>query len=488
MIFKFSILLHVLAISTQSLCAEEYFVSSAREIKRAMLSAQPGDHLVMKDGTWTDQIIEFAGFGQKRKPITLRADTPGKVILNGSSTLEISGDWLIVEGLRFEGGALSHGNVVKFTGPKGDATNSRLTNSAIVNYNPKDVNTRYHWISLYGEHNRVDHNYFEGQNHSGVTVVVSRNDASPDYHRIDNNYFAKRPRPIKPKSTNGFETIRVGSSDFALSDSYTIVENNLFEHTDGEIEIISSKSGKNIYRHNTFREAKGTLTLRSGNNNLVEGNFFLGNNVMGTGGIRVIGAGHRIINNYIANVHHRAGGAISITAGVPDSKTFEYLQVKDVVIAHNTIVDVQSPSLTFDSGIGSSSRTLLADKVTIANNLFKSIGTQFFAGREGKDWIWKGNIVHGGDSGSKSNSPGIVEIDPKMTLEEDLWRIGPNSPAIDSAVGNYKRISKIDMDGQRRKKIADVGADEFSQAKVVHKPLYPKDVGTDWYSNTKNNN
>ena len=53
--------------------------------------------------------------------------------------------------------------------------------------------------------------------------------------------------------------------------------------------MISNKSGSNVFRANTFRESAGTITLRHGNDNLVEGNFFLGNNKSQTGGIRVIG-------------------------------------------------------------------------------------------------------------------------------------------------------------------------------------------------------
>src|SRR4051794_22992694 len=152
--------------------ATEYFVSSAAQITTAMQTAQPGDILTMTNGTWTNQRIQFAGNGTSAQPITLRAQTPGQVILNGNSKINISGNWLVADGLKFQGGALStDDSVVEFRGNLGEATNSRLTNSAIVDYNPADVNTRYFWISLYGDHNRVDHDYFKNQNHSGVTVV-----------------------------------------------------------------------------------------------------------------------------------------------------------------------------------------------------------------------------------------------------------------------------------------------------------------------------
>ena len=294
------------AVAWRSAVAAEYFVSSAAQIATAMQTAQPGDILTMTDGVWTNQRIQFGGFGTSEAPITLRAQTPGQVILDGNSKINISGDWLVVDGLRFEGGALgANDHIVEFRGSKGQATNSRFTNSTIVDYNPVDINTRYFWVSLYGQNNRVDHNYFANQNHSGVTVTVWRPTNAADHHLIDNNYFGQRP----VGNDNGWETIRIGTSDNSLSNSHTIVENNLFERTDGEIEAISNKSGANTFRYNTFREMAATLTLRHGNDNVVEGNFFLGQNTNSSGAIRVIGEGQTIVNNYIANVADRAGGA-----------------------------------------------------------------------------------------------------------------------------------------------------------------------------------
>ena len=261
--------------------AEDFSVSNAAQIQAALQSAQPGDTITMANGIWTNQQISFAGDGAPNNPITLRAETPGQVILNGTSSLDISGDWLTVDGLHFDAGALTSGHVVEFRGANGHATNSRLTNSAITNYNPANINTRYFWVSLYGENNRVDNNHFSGQNHSGVTVVVWRDNNDADFHQIDHNHFADRPEG----NGNGWETIRIGTSDRSLSDSFTTVENNLFERTDGEIEIISNKSGSNAFRYNTFRESAGTLTLRHGNDATVEGNFFLGANKSRSGGI-----------------------------------------------------------------------------------------------------------------------------------------------------------------------------------------------------------
>lgn len=466
-----------LGVLAGQLMAADIFVSSASDINTAMQTAQPGDSLIMTNGDWTNQSISFAGDGDPGNPITLRAQTPGLVTLNGSSKLSISGDWLVVDGLNFDGGALGSGNVVEFRGSNGEATNSRFTNSAIVNYNPADINTRYFWVSMYGQSNRVDHNYFSGQNHSGVTVTVWRDPGVEDLHQIDNNYFADRPEG----NGNGFETIRIGTSTDSLSDSSSLVENNLFERVDGEIEIISNKSGNNTYRYNTFRESAGTLTLRHGNDTLVQGNFFLGEGKNESGGVRVIGERQTLVNNYFHDLDGRANGAISISAGVPNSPLNEYFQVKDAVIAHNTIVDVNNAAITFSDGLGSRDRSLLAEDTTIANNLFHSTQDTLFTGSEGSGWTWEGNIAFGQSLGSAAGNPGITVTDPMLAIGQDgVFRLASNSPAINAGAGDYSGIISDDMDGQPRTGTFDVGADEFSLASIVRIPLTADDVGPSW--------
>ncbi len=460
--------------------AVDILVSNAFEISAAMQNAMPGDTLVMANGTWTDERISFAGNGVAGNPITLRAETPGGVLLNGNSKLSISGDWLVADGLNFDGGALTEGqHVVEFRGSNGEATNSRFTNSTIANYNPDDINTRYFWVSMYGEANRVDNNYFANQNHSGVTVTVWRGDDGPDNHQIDRNYFADRP----VGNGNGWETIRIGTSDESLSNSFTVVENNLFERTDGEVEIISNKSGSNIFRYNTFRDAAGTLTLRHGDNNRVEGNFFLGQGRDGSGGVRVIGERQTLINNYFQDLDGRAGGAISISAGVPDSPLNEYYQVKDTVIAHNTIVNVKEAAITFDDGLGSSGRSLLAENVTVANNLIWSTQDSLFEGNEGVGWLWEGNLAFGQSLGPKAGDPGIAVVDPQLSAATGgIFRPAANSPVVDAGAGSYSGLFNDDMDGQPRVGIFDVGADEVSMSTIVRMPLMAGDVGPDWLS------
>src|SRR5262245_38797410 len=84
----------LLAISSP---AASYLVSTPSQITSAMSSAQPGDTLIMTNKVWQDADILFKGSGAAVNPITLRPQTPGAVLLSGSSRLRIAGKWLVVD-------------------------------------------------------------------------------------------------------------------------------------------------------------------------------------------------------------------------------------------------------------------------------------------------------------------------------------------------------------------------------------------------------
>lgn len=468
------------AIAVDPSSGATFNVASADDIETAMETAQPGDTLIMANGVWSDQEIDFVGVGSAGSPITLRPQTPGGVLLTGVSQLRISGDHLVVDGLHFRDGTIENSDhVVQFRGPLGEATNSRFTNSVIESYSGPDLNDKYHYVSLYGQNNRVDHNRFLDQQNIGPQVVAWL-DESPNpisaFHRIDSNHFGDRPQGWD----NGFEAIRLGDSETSTVDAHIVVENNLFERVDGEIEIISSKSNFNVFRYNTFRESAGTLTLRHGNANTVEGNFFLGGGREGSGGIRVVGEDHLIVNNYIDGVDDEADAAISFAAGIPNSQLNGYQQVKNTTVAHNTIVNVGGSGITFDWGIGSRGRSLLPEGLTISGNLISGTGDSLFEGAEGSGYVYADNLAHGSNLGISSR-PGILEVDPQLVQGPDgLWRPSVTSPAIDGAA--VSPLFMDDMDGQPRVGLYDIGADENSVAQIARVPLTADAIGASWFN------
>ena len=329
--------------------AKDWLVKSIDEYQKAHQSLKPGDSITLKNGVWEDFEILFKAIGLPDKPIVLKAETNGQVILSGNSNLRLAGEHLLVSGLVFKDGFSPSSAVVSFRqNEKHLANNSRVSEIVIEEYSNPDRHESDHWVAMYGKNNRFDHSYLVGKRNKGVTLAVRLNSQSSqeNHHRIDHNYFG--PRPIF--GANGGETLRIGTSHYSLANSHTIVENNFFDRCNGEVEIISVKSGKNIIRNNTFFESRGTLTLRHGNNNLIEGNVFIGNQVDHTGGIRVINENQVIRNNYLEGLTgYRFGSGFTIMNGVPNSPINRYHQVVNAKIYNNSLINVQNIHLAAGS-------------------------------------------------------------------------------------------------------------------------------------------
>ena len=167
--------------------------------------------------------------------------------------------------------------------------------------------------------------------------------------------------------SNGGETLRIGTSHYSLTTSGTRVEHNYFDRCSGEVEIISNKSGSNTYRGNTFYESRGTLTLRHGNDTVVEQNLFDGNGAPYTGGVRVINARQTVRNNMFRNLNgERFSGALVVMNGVPNSPINRYHQVDGAVIEGNSFENVG----TIELGEGSDTeRSAVPINSTFRNNV-----------------------------------------------------------------------------------------------------------------------
>lgn len=362
----FSSLVIFITLSCQQVIAKEWLVNSESEYKKVFDKLSAGDEIVLANGNWENFEIVFSAKGTEEKPITLRAQTKGKVLLTGQSNLRIAGEHLIVSGLVFTDGFTPTSEVISFRKNKKElANNVRVTEVVIDEFSNPDRFESDYWVGLYGKNNRFDHSYLAGKRNKGVTMAVRLTDEASreNKHRIDNNYFG--PRPVF--GSNGGETLRIGTSHFSLTDSLTIVENNYFDRCDGEVEIISVKSGKNKIRNNVFFESRGTLTLRHGNGNVVENNVFFGNGVEHTGGIRVINRDQIVRNNYLEGLTgYRFGSGFTVMNGVPNSPINRYHQVVNASIYNNTFVNVENIHLAAGSD---SERSAAPKDSTFKDNL-----------------------------------------------------------------------------------------------------------------------
>lgn len=320
-------------------------VHTLEEYNKATATLNAGDEIILANGVWQDAELLLEGEGTADAPIKLTVEEKGKVSLEGQSYLRLAGEYLHVEGLVFKNGYTPTNEVISFRKNSGKlAHNSRLTECVIDNYSNPERHEQDSWVALYGKNNRVDHNHFEGKGNRGVTLIVRLNskESIENNHTIEANYFG----PRQNLGSNGGETLRIGTSHYSMEKSNTMVRGNYFDRCDGEHEIISNKSDQNTYQNNVFHECIGTLTMRHGDETLVEKNIFLGNKKRNTGGIRVINGQQTVKDNYgYGLTGYRFRGALVVMNGVPNSPLNRYFQVEDAVIENNVFVESEHVQL-----------------------------------------------------------------------------------------------------------------------------------------------
>lgn len=372
--------------------ARDIAVADAAEFAKLMKGEiNPGDTFVLAAGEWADAALKLHALGTSDQPVTIKAQTPGATVLMGKSRLSISGSHVVVEGLHFKNPTGEE--AIEFrTKSNVLATDCRVNDCAVTNDQAasKDGPTA-RFASIYGARNRVDHCLFEGKTTPGTTMVVwLSNDAKEQgRHRIDHNYFGPRPRLGK----NGGETIRLGDSSTSMQRAECLVENNVFERCDGEAECISNKSCGNLYQHNTFLSVSGTLTLRHGNDCTVRENAFLGQKAKGSGGIRVIGENHRVLNNYLEGLRgDEERSALCFMLGIPDSKPFGYFQVKNARIEGNVITECATPMVIGVKGDSKASLPPIGT-VLIGNVIHAPDATAIDARCDISGFEWQKNTV-----------------------------------------------------------------------------------------------
>ncbi len=344
-------------------------VRSLDEFNAAVANLAPGDRIVLANGTWRDVELKLSGEGLPDSPIELTAEEPGQVIISGQSNLQFSGSHIVISGLVFRDGHTPTSEVISFrTSKDAVANNSRVTNTVIDSFSNPERHDTDTWVAIYGKNNQFDHNSLINKGNRGVTLAIRMNtEASRESdHLIEYNYFG----PRQTLGSNGGETLRIGTSHYSREYSNSTVQYNYFDRTSGELEIISNKSCGNTYRGNVFFESQGTLTMRHGHYTLVENNYFLGNRIPNTGGIRVINKNQTVRNNYLYGLTgYRFRGALVVMNGVPNSPINRYDQVVDSVLNNNIVVDSDHIQLCAGSD---EERSATPIGSSMQNNLFMS--------------------------------------------------------------------------------------------------------------------
>ena len=388
--------LFVFLISTMSLSSQTtYNIDDPEDLTALSATLAAGDTVILADGIYTsEERIKFSPTtGTSTLPITFKSATPGGVKFTGGLQMNISGDYVVVDGFHWQGG-FGANNFIQFRDGSTYANHSTIQNCAIdgLALSPDDIAdglennaiAKHRWIVLYGTYNTVINCSFMNKESAGALILAEYQYNAEDDpcatvgHNISNNYFYKYEKIDNTLSNSGdSETIRIGASDEQNVNSNVTVNNNYFVESDGENEIITNKSKGNIFTNNTFRRCRGSLVLRHGSDATVDGNYFLGEDVDGTGGIRISDSDHTITNNYIQDcitvvsqakwnngITFIGGGDNAAVACTSGGTTNGYQKSENIMLSNNTIVNTNAPLFY---NINTDNNTDI--KGTVSNNL-----------------------------------------------------------------------------------------------------------------------
>lgn len=490
--------------------------NDADDLADAVNASVGGGVFIVENGTYNDFEATFEVEATQSNPVIIRAETIGGVVLTGESHFVIrKSAYVTLEGFIFDG--QGEDSLVKLEG----SNNIRITRNIFELETTESIK----WVFVGGvwndntfpftypsHHNRIDHNIFQNKDTPGHYITIDGsfdNTGSEEvyyqsrYDRIDHNYFKNNG----PRAVNEQESIRIGWSEMSLSSGFTIVEHNLFEDCDGDPEIVSVKSCDNIIRHNTFRRSYGTLSLRHGNRNRVEGNYFFGDDKpigtspagadLYTGGIRIYGTDHLVINNYMEGLNGtRWDAPITLTLGDAidgqSSNLSKHFRAERVTIAFNTLVN-NSRGIEIGYDNNDNYNKDLKD-ITIANNLITGSENSMVEivdadNDQGNNITWKSNLMYptgnadilSGGTLTSFDDNEVVNENPYLEFDDSLnvWRTTDASPLYENVL-NIDFITG-DIDGQERPIYSNPGADHYSLESIRYKPLTPIDVGPNAY-------
>ena len=497
-IYSFGLCMLLIACSNSKI-VNSIKVTNIDELNKAIDSSEAGNQIILANGIWKDVQIKFRGKGTIDNPITIKAETTGKVTIEGESYLKFGGEYLVVEGLYFKNGFSPSNAVIDFKISSKDkpdeiSNNCKVTNCVIEDFNKPKRDKSDLWVQFWGRHNTLSNCYIAGKTNRGPTVRVSIAgiESINNYHQIVNNHFG--PRPVKGGPSG--ETIQLGDSYTSMSPSHTMVANNLFEECNGEVEVISSKTNFNIFKNNVFYKSEGSLVTRHGNYSMIDGNYFIGDGENENyGGIRIINTGHWVVNNYFYGLKGKSfRSPLAVMNGIPKSPLNRYNQVTDVVVAFNTYVNCSSP---WQFGVGtniaqakvlpkSEIRSARAIRTTVANNIIyneKGLESIVMENDKADGVAFMKNIINNQGVAFKDFDGGIIEASLDLKKISDNMYIPTGIPDDFEAFNGFD-FNTIETDLLRvsRKDNNSIGAiigkDVFNP-NILDKSKY----GTTWFSN-----
>ncbi len=468
-------------------------VTDIDDLKSIVNEASPGDIIEIKNGSYNGNSMTITAKGTAEAPIVIRAEGIGGVTFEEDTKFVLrASEYVVIQGIVFE----NNGTAVKLEG----CNNIRITRNTFRLQETSSTK----WVYIGGvwnepttslsHHNRVDHNLFEGKKEAGhyITIDGSGETIQSQFDLIDHNLF----RDNQPRITNEKESIRVGWSEMSQSSGYTVIEFNYFEECNGDPEIISVKTCDNIVRHNTITKSEGTISLRHGNRNRVEGNYFFGggaecstngSSTSCSGGVRLYGEDHVVVNNYFEGLKgQRWDAPITLTEGDAEAgngSLSKHFRIERAIIAYNTLVNNDHHIEIGMDNNGNYSKP--PRDVIMAYNLVQ--GSQNSLIRyynEPDNMTWKNNVLYPmGEATLSSDGRIFAESEirvtnPNLVFDEmtNTWKSTESTPTF-AGDNSLTGIVGEDIHGDERGENSTVGADDFSMESIRYAPLTAEDVG-----------
>jgi poly(beta-D-mannuronate) lyase len=438
-------------------------VTSLSQLQSAINSATAGTTITLANGSYAvpsgSPITVSGRNGSSAAPIVIQAETRGGVTLTGAQSFVMSNSSYIT----LSGFVFKQSSTLDLPAT---CTRIRLTRNDF-----QLAAAASHWLVVRGDDVKVDRNVFHDKSTIGCYLVIDGPSSTVMAKRtyILRNHF----RDHSYSGSNGGEPIRLGVSSRALDLAAATVEYNLFERANGDPEGISVKSSGNTIRYNTLRSSTGGIVLRHGNANRVESNYLLA----GGNGIRIYGNDHLIVNNYVADVGSPgivlgSGTERDHTPGESEESRRGNDAPDRVTITLNTLRN------NAQAIAGESQRTIPPLACKITDNLLVGASGALTDLPYQQGITWSGNLLWGSASNGNIPTTGFTRADPKLTSSSDgIYRLGSGSAAINATSVNHASEVTDDLDGQARTAPYDVGADEYSTAQPIRRPLTAADVG-----------
>ncbi len=241
----------------------------------------PGTTLEVPDGKYPTkgEICIESTRGTAEKPVVIRAQNRGKVVISGKAGFKLKDcEHVVIEGFVFENDANQQGVLLE------DCRHVRVTRNVFRLNEKEKPRWMQHWVYIIGMrsgHNRVDHNLFEKKLNRGSMFFARGDDATltpTEHDQLDHNHFRD---VVYANDSNGHETLRTGGNDLGAIGRST--------HT--------------IMEHNTFLDCIGSICLRLGNRNEIHHNTMLNpGKVTPAGGVKIYGFDQHVHHNHFQDL------------------------------------------------------------------------------------------------------------------------------------------------------------------------------------------